>query len=82
MVNVGTTRIYKNNQTTIPSKIRKLFDVSEDTVMDWDLNSDNVITITFKSKKSSIHDLAGLGKSKETTNAVELKRGLYKWRFS
>jgi hypothetical protein len=26
--------------------------------------------------------LAGLGKSKETTNAVELKRGLYKWRFS
>ena len=51
MVNVGTTRIYKNNQTTIPSKIRKLFDVSEDTVMDWDLNSDNVITITFKSKK-------------------------------
>ena len=67
MVNVGTTRIYKNNQTTIPSKIRKLFDVSEDTVMDWDLNSDNV---------------AGLGKSKETTNAVELKRSLYKWRFS
>ena len=62
----------------IPSKIRKLFDVSEDTVMDWDLNSDNVITITFKSKKSSIHDLVGLGKSKETTNAVELKRGLYK----
>ena len=46
--------------------------------MDWDLNSDNVITITFKSKKSSIHDLAGLGKSKETTNAVELKRSLYK----
>ena len=78
MVNVGTTKIYKNNQTTIPSKIRKLFDVSEDTEVDWDLNSDNVITITFKTKKTSIRDLVGLGKSKEITNAVELKRGLYK----
>ena len=78
MVNVGTTKIYKNNQTTVPSKIRKLFDVSEDTEVDWDLNSDNVITISFKTKKTSIRDLAGLGKSKEITNAVELKRGLYK----
>lgn len=78
MVNVGTTKIYKNNQTTIPSKIRKLFNVSEDTEVDWDLNSDNVITISFKTKKTSIRDLAGLGKSKEITNAVELKRGLYK----
>lgn len=78
MVNVGTTKIYKNNQTTIPSKIRKLFDISEDTVVDWDLNSDNIITITFKTKKTSIRDLAGLGSSKEITNAVELKRGLYK----
>ena len=78
MVNVGTTKIYKNNQTTIPSKIRKLFDVSEDTEVDWDLNSDNIITISFKTKKTSIRDLAGLGKSKEITNAVELKRGLYK----
>lgn len=78
MVNVGTTKIYKNNQTTVPSKIRKLFDVSEDTEVDWDLNSDNIITISFKTKKTSIRDLAGLGKSKEITNAVELKRGLYK----
>ncbi len=78
MVNVGTTKIYKNNQTTVPSKIRKLFNVSEDTEVDWDLNSDNIITITFKTKKTSIRDLVGLGKSKEITNAVELKRGLYK----
>ena len=78
MVNIGTTKIYKNNQTTVPSKIRKLFNVSEDTEVDWDLNSDNVITISFKTKKTSIRDLAGLGKSKEITNAVELKRGLYK----
>ena len=78
MVNVGTTKIYKNNQTTVPSKIRKLFNVSEDTEVDWDLNSDNIITISFKTKKTSIRDLAGLGKSKEITNAVELKRGLYK----
>ncbi|WP_295621990.1 AbrB/MazE/SpoVT family DNA-binding domain-containing protein [uncultured Methanobrevibacter sp.] len=78
MVNVGTTKIYKNNQTTIPSKIRKEFNITEDTIIDWELNSDKTITLTFKSKKSSIMDLVALGKSKERTNAVELKRGLYK----
>ncbi len=78
MVNVGTTKIYKNNQTTIPSKIRKELNISEDTLIDWDLDSNNTVTLVFKTKRSSIKDLAGLGKSKEKTNAVELKKGLYK----
>ena len=78
MENESATKIYKNNQTTAPSKIRKFFNVSEDSKMDGDLNSDNVITITFKTKKTSIMDLVGLGKSKEITNAVIMKRALYK----
>ena len=77
MVNVGTTKIYKNNQTTIPSKIRKELNISEDSLIDWDLNPDKTITITVKSEKPSVKDLVGLGGSKEKTNAVDLKRGLY-----
>ena len=78
MVNVGTTGVYKNNQTTIPSKIRKELGVSKDTIIQWDLNPDKSVTLTFKNQKSSIRDLAGIGRSKKVTNAAELKRGLYK----
>lgn len=77
MVNMGTTKIYKNNQTTIPSKIRKILNISKDSIIDWDLNPDNSITLTIKNKENTIDDLIGLGSSKERTNAVELKRGLY-----
>ena len=52
MVNVGTTKIYKNNQTTIPSKIRKELNISEDSLINWNLNPDKTITITVKSKKT------------------------------
>ena len=77
MVNVGTTKIYKNNKNKIPSKIRKELNISEDSLINWDLNPDKTITITIKSEKPSVKDLIGLGSSKEKTNAVDLKRGLY-----
>lgn len=77
MVNMGITKVYKNNQTTIPSKVRKKLNISEDSVINWNLNSDNSITISVKSEKPSVKDLVGLGSSKEVTNAVDLKRGLY-----
>lgn len=77
MVNIGETKVYKNNQTTIPSKVRKELNISEDSIINWDLNPDKTITISVKNKKPSVKDLVGLGSSKEVTNAVELKRGLY-----
>ncbi|KZX12333.1 AbrB/MazE/SpoVT family DNA-binding domain-containing protein [Methanobrevibacter oralis] len=77
MVNVGVTKVYKNNQTTIPSKVRKELNISENSIISWDLNPDKTITISVKSEKPSVKDLVGLGSSKEVTNAVNLKRGLY-----
>lgn len=52
MVNVGTTKIYKNNQTTILSKIRKEFNIGDDSIVEWDLNHDKTVTISFKTKKN------------------------------
>ena len=78
MVNVGITRVYKNNQTTIPSKVRNKLGLDKESIITWELNADGTVTLSFEKKKVSIKDLAGLGKSKEVTNAVELKRGLYK----
>lgn len=77
MVNVGTTKIYKNNQITIPSKIRKELNISKESVINWSLNSDKTITLKVENKKPSVKDLIGLGSSKEVTNAVDLKRSLY-----
>lgn len=78
MVSVGTTKIYQNKQTIIPSKVRKELEINENTIIDWSINPDKTVTLTFKNKKATIGDLAGLGRSKEKTNAVDLKRSLYK----
>ena len=75
---MGTTKVYPNNQTVIPSKIRKEFNITKDTIVSWNIDSDNVVILTFESKKPKVSDLIALGNSKQQTNAVELKRGLYK----
>ena len=59
MVNVGVTKVYKNNQTTIPSKVRKELNISENSIISWDLNPDKTITISVKSEKPSVKDLVG-----------------------
>lgn len=80
MINMGTTKVYPNNQTVIPSKIRSKFNINCDTIVEWNMEGDNMVILTFKSEKYKISDLAALGKGKndEKTNAVDLKRSLYK----
>lgn len=79
MINMGITKIYPNNQTVIPSKIRKEFNITKDTLVEWNVTHDNLVILTFTSSKPKISDLAGLskGKNNEKTNAVDLKRSLY-----
>lgn len=77
MVNIVSTKIYKNHQITIPAKIRKELNISDESIINWVLNSDKTITLKIENKKPSVENLIGLGSSKEVTNAVELKRGLY-----
>lgn len=77
MVNVGITKVYKNNQITVPSTIRKALGITEESLIKWDLKSDGTVSLSVLSEKPSIRDFAGIAHSKEVTNAVELKRGLY-----
>lgn len=77
MVTIINTKIYKNNQITIPSKIRKELNINSESSVNWILNNDKTITLKVENKKPSVKDLIGLGSSKEVTNAVDLKRGLY-----
>lgn len=77
MVTIRNTKIYKNNQITIPSKIRKELNINEESSVNWILNDDKTITLKIENKKKSVKDLVGLGSSEELTNAVDLKRRLY-----
>lgn len=71
------TTVYKKNQTTIPSEIRKRFNVKPDDIMLWEENKNGEIVINFR-KKLSFKDMKGAGTLKEPTNAVQLEKDLYK----
>ena len=65
------TKIYKNNQTAIPSKIRKECNIGPDDIIEWVLDDDGKVTkVSFKEMRGSI-DLG------YKTNSVELEKELY-----
>ncbi len=70
------TKVYQKNQITIPSEVRKKYDVKPNDIVEWDENENGEVVLTFR-KKLTLKDLKGKGTVKETTNAVDLQRGLY-----
>lgn len=77
MIVMGTTKMYKNGQTAIPSVIRKEFNINENTIIEWGKDNEGNFQVKLR-KKPSFDDLAGIGHSEEKTNAVKLKKELYK----
>lgn len=78
MINIATTKLYKNNQTAVPSEIRKEFGLKPDVLIYWNKNEKGEIFVEFKENNLSFDDLVGIGSSPDKTNSVNLKRGLYK----
>lgn len=74
---IVTSKVYKNNQTSIPSSIRKKFNIDENSLIDWTINENGKIELNFR-KKLKFEDVKGICKTNEITNAVKLKRSLYK----
>lgn len=70
---VISTNIYKGFQTVIPSEIRKELDVKDTDIIEWVVNKKNNNVIVSFRRKSSLHDLSGMGKIDKVTNAVDLK---------
>ena len=76
---LATTKLYRNNQTAVPSIIRDKFDVDADTIIEWGINEKNEPVIKFR-KKRNIEDIIGLVQLDERTDSVKLKKELYgKW---
>lgn len=72
-----TTKVDKNNQTTIPHKIMKELDIEVDDIIEWVLDDDKILTLNFR-KKVKFEDMRGSINIDEKTNAVELEKELYK----
>ena len=71
------TKIYKNNQTSIPSKIRKECNIGPDDIVEWVLDDEGKVTVTFR-KKVTFNQMRGSIKLNDKTNAVDLEKELYK----
>ncbi len=66
------TKISKGFQTVVPSEIRKEYNVGPGDVIEW-ISTKEGVKIRFR-KKLSLLDIAGVGKTRDETNAVELKK--------
>ena len=70
---VISTKIYKGFQTLIPSEIRRELGVNDTDIVDGVVDKKNsTVTVSFR-KKSSLHDLSGMGKLDKVTDVVDLK---------
>lgn len=70
------SKVYKGAQVTIPSIFRKKYNVKKDDIVEWEDTKEG-IKISFR-KKRKFTDIKGIAKINEKTNAVELKKDLYK----
>ena len=76
VISMIQTKVYGRNQTTIPSKIRRKYNVQPNDIVEWKENDNGEITVSFR-KKISFRDMMGKGTLKTPTNAVQLEKELY-----
>lgn len=58
---IGETKIYKNFQTSIPSELRKQFNITTDTIVQWGISDDGQPEISFR-EKVKLEDIIGIVK--------------------
>jgi len=68
-----TTKVYDNNQTAIPSEIRKMFKVQANDIVEWIVNEDGEININFR-KRCRLDDIVGIVSSKKPIDSVKIQK--------
>jgi AbrB family looped-hinge helix DNA binding protein len=74
---IAKTNIYPKYQTTIPKEIRKKLELKENQVIEWNINEKGNVELKFR-EKHSFKDMAGIFKTKQKTDAVEIKKKVQK----
>ena len=61
---LANSKIYKNFQTVIPKEVRKHFEVTDDTIIEWGKTTDGELQINFR-KKVTLKDVDGMIKKED-----------------
>lgn len=74
---LANSSIYKNYQTVIPKNVRKEFNVTENTIVEWIKNENGELNIKFR-KKVTLKDVAGMIKKEDDIqDDWDIDRGVY-----
>ena len=74
---LANSKIYKNFQTVIPKEVRKQFEVTDDTIIEWGKTTDGELQINFR-KKVTLKDVDGMIKNEDDMEGDwNIDRGVY-----
>lgn len=73
---LANTKIYKNYQTVIPKEIRKQFNVTDNTIIEWSIINGEP-SIRFR-QKVTLNDVKGMVKKEnDAPGDWNIKQGVY-----
>lgn len=73
---LANTKIYKNYQTVIPKEIRKEFNVTDNTIIEWSIINGEP-SIRFR-QKVTLNDVKGMVKKEnDVSGDWNIKQGVY-----
>ena len=71
MIMIVTTKIYSKYQTVIPLEIRKILGIEQNDIVEWKLDENNKVEVSF-SKNLSEKEMVGRFKAKKSFDSVKL----------
>ena len=61
---LANSKMYKNFQTVIPKEVRKEYNITDNTIIEWIKKDNNELKVNFR-KKVTLEDVAGMIKKED-----------------
>lgn len=73
---LANSKMYKNFQTVIPKEVRKEYNITDNTIIEW-IKDNNELKVNFR-KKVTLEDVAGMIKKEDDVeDDWDIDRGVY-----
>ncbi len=74
---LANSKMYKNFQTVIPKEVRKEYNITDNTIIEWIKKDNNELKVNFR-KKVTLEDVAGMIKKEDDVeDDWDIDRGVY-----
>ncbi|MBQ6218645.1 MAG: hypothetical protein IJJ47_02825 [Methanosphaera sp.] len=74
---LANSKMYKNFQTVIPKEVRKEYNITDNTIIEWIKKDNNELKVNFR-KKVTLEDVAGMIKKEDDVeDDWGIDRGVY-----